>query len=94
MRNWPELFLVLVLVFPLSAAGADSENGRILHDSNCTRCHGKDMYTRPGRTIDSLQALQKRVHQCVLMADLPWFEEEIEDVVEYLNVYFYNFEMK
>ena len=94
MRNWLKLLFAALLLNPLYTAAADSENGKALHNANCSRCHGSDIYTRPGRMVNSLQELDKRVHQCVQMAELPWFDEEIKDVVEYLNVYFYNFGMK
>lgn len=94
MQNWLKTLIITLLVIPSFASAANSENGKRLHDSHCTRCHNSEIYTRPDRTVHSLEELKKRVHQCVLMAALPWFDEEIEDVIEYLNVYFYNFGIK
>jgi len=77
---------------------ANLENGKELHNSNCTSCHisihggdGSGIYTRENRRIESLSALIKQVNRCHDSLGLPWPEEHITDVVEYLNNDFYKF---
>lgn len=94
MRNWLNTLIILSSFFSFSCFAADAENGKRLYEAGCVRCHNSEIFTRPDRKIKTLEGLKKRVHQCVLMAQLPWFDEEIDDVIEYLNVYFYNFGMK
>ena len=69
----------------------DIENGKALHDANCKRCHNENVYTRKDRLIHSYDALRERIIQCELMAEMAWFDEEIDDVVAYLNQAFYKF---
>ena len=54
-----------------SAVTADIENGKELHNSNCTSCHisiqggdGSGIYTRENRRIESHPALIKQVNRC------------------------------
>ena len=72
----------------------DIGNGKALHDENCTRCHQPDIYTREKRMVNSFTELQEQVRQCELMAELVWFDEEIEDVTAYLNDSYYRFKIE
>lgn len=89
------LRLLIVLVLPAitaNALAADIENGKALHDANCVRCHQAEVYTRENRMVNSYTELYERVRQCEIMAEMAWFEEEIEDVVSYLNETYYKFD--
>lgn len=77
---------------------ADPERGRELHKENCIRCHasmmggdGTGIYTRPDRRIESLDALYKQVRRCKTSLGVPWPDDQIDDVVTYLNQNFYKF---
>lgn len=72
--------------------------GKQLHDSSCLQCHASltggqpDLiYSRAGRTVNSLDALSKRVAACVIVADVNWTAEQQQQVVDYLNSQFYKF---
>ena len=41
---------------------------------------------------NSYDALHERVRQCEIMAEMAWFDEEIDDVVSFLNHAYYRFE--
>ncbi|MND06774.1 Green heme protein [compost metagenome] len=49
------------------------------------------MYTRPQRLVNSYAELRKRVQECELGAELGWFDEEVDAVVDHLNEAFYEF---
>ena len=92
------LALSIISLVSLSA-NADIQNGKELHNSNCTNCHvsmqggdGSSIYTRDNSRINSLSALIKQVKRCRDSLGVEWPEEDITDVVEYLNTSFYNFE--
>lgn len=86
-------FFVLILpVVSVSSLAANIENGKALHNANCVRCHQAEVYTRENRMVNSYTELYERVRQCEIMAEMAWFEEEIEDVVGYLNEIYYKFE--
>lgn len=80
----------------LGARAADSAAGQRLHDKNCTVCHnslfggdGNRIYTRADRRIKSLPGLQAQVRRCEASLGLKWFDEDVDNVVEYLNRTFY-----
>ena len=90
--------LVCSLVFFSSISFADIQNGKELHQSNCTSCHismqggdGSSIYTRENKRIESHPALIKQVKRCRDSLGVPWPEEHVNDVVEYLNNNFYNY---
>ena len=89
--------IVLILLSPLTLA-ADAEHGKTLHQSHCTTCHmgmtggdGSALYTRKDRRVRSLQGLQAQVRRCETTLELKWFDEDVADVVEYLNARYYKF---
>lgn len=69
----------------------DLKAGQSLHDANCQKCHGSSVYTRPDHKVTSLDGLRKQVKRCELSLDLTWFDDQTEDVVQYLNSSYYKF---
>ena len=89
--------VVCVMITPLfltPVLAVDLKNGKSLHDENCLRCHNESKYTREDRMIKNFQQLHERIKQCELMAELTWFDEEIDDVAAYLNDQFYHFNLQ
>lgn len=81
------------------AAQAESTHGKELHNANCIQCHsnmfggdGSGIYTRPNRRVRSLQGLEKQVRFCAQNLGHTWFDDEIQEVSNYLNREFYHFE--
>ena len=77
---------------------ADVNRGKSLHDDNCIECHvsiqggdGSGIYTRQDRRIDSLSALRSQVKRCKNSMGVPWPDDQIDDVVAYLNNMYYKF---
>ena len=86
--------MLLALVFALSSSmtfAADIENGEDLHFTNCTGCHDESIYTRDNRRVKSLDRLGIQVVFCKDSLELAWFDEDVADVVEYLNQTYYHF---
>ncbi len=86
-----------LIVTPVAAG--DLARGKQLHSNNCISCHtamyggdGTAIYTRPDRKIESLDALRAQVSRCKDNLGIGWPEDQVEDVVTYLNSTFYNFE--
>lgn len=75
----------------LLPAGAGAETGSQLHDKHCTSCHDERVYTREDRRVTSLDALTKQVQRCELSLGLKWFDEDVDDVTNYLNTTYYKF---
>lgn len=70
---------------------ADAKRGEALYQANCMGCHDTSVHTRPNSIIPSLNALEKRVRFCETNARLKWSDEQIEDVIAWLNQTFYKF---
>jgi len=88
----------LSLTFVATAHAADLKRGKQLLEENCIKCHadmvggdGSKIYTRADRRIDSLAALNKQVHRCKTSLGVSWPEDQIADVVAYLNKTYYKF---
>ena len=69
----------------------DRDNGEELHMENCTGCHGIEMYTRENRKVTSLPELGTRVRFCKNNLGVAWFDDEVNDVIHYLNTEYYKF---
>jgi hypothetical protein len=83
--------ILVLLNLALPAAAADIENGDDLHFENCTGCHDETVYTRENRTVQSMQRLGLQVEFCKDTLELTWFDEDVDDVVEFLNRNYYLF---
>lgn len=94
----PLALLLLGSLFAIGAQAADASRGATLHNQQCTACHaarfgnnGNDIYTRADRRVQSLPALQQQVNRCKNNLQIVWFDEDVDDVVEYLNTTIYKF---
>ncbi len=94
-----QLFLALIFIsLATPALASDINRGKSLHDDNCIECHvsiqggdGSGIYTRPDRRIDSLPALRSQVNRCKNSMGVSWPQDQIDDVVTYLNRTYYKF---
>ena len=80
------------LLLPALGEAADIARGKELHQANCMQCHGTGVYVRDDRRIHSLEALQHQVKRCKTALGAAWPDDQVDDVVEYLNRNFYRFE--
>ncbi|MCU7837460.1 MAG: cytochrome c [gamma proteobacterium symbiont of Taylorina sp.] len=93
----PAAITLCVLITMTSASyAADPANGKTLHNESCIACHtsltnGKPdtLYTRPDRKFNSLHGLKSQVMRCQTSVGANWFDDQIDDVVQYLNTTFY-----
>jgi len=94
----PSLLLGLSLgLFSSGAAASGQErapdlaNGEKLVTQNCTRCHDDSVYTRPNRRVKTLPGLGKQVRFCKDNLGITWFDDEVNDVIYFLNDRYYHF---
>ena len=85
--------LLYVFISPTQAAEHSSKEhpGKVLHDKNCMECHGVSMYTRSNRKMGNIKALTTQVKRCDSFVGAQWFDEDVADVVMYLNNSYYKF---
>jgi hypothetical protein len=67
------------------------EHGNKMHKEHCYKCHTESVYTRDNRFIKSLDALSKQVVRCKDNTGAPWFDEDTDAVVHFLNEKYYKF---
>lgn len=84
--------LLLTASIPGLGNATDIKAGQSLHDTHCMKCHGSEVYTRPDHHVMSMEGLRQQVQRCDTNLGLTWFEEEIENVSQYLNTQYYKFE--
>lgn len=68
----------------------DAAKGKLLHNRDCTSCHNNSVYTRPNH-IKSLGGLQQRVQMCAKMLHKGYSDDDVANLVEYLNDNYYKF---
>lgn len=73
------------------ADDAEKASGKELHEKNCVSCHKPELYTKPNRRVTSREKLSTQVQFCVQQLNLQLFDEEAENVAEYLNTEYYHF---
>jgi hypothetical protein len=86
-----QTILLAIAMVLSSGAWADVQHGKQLHDERCTKCHDDSVYTREDHFITSKEALTKQVQRCALNTGAQWFDEDVADVVDYLNTTYYKF---
>ena len=82
---------LIVACCSMSAAAANIENGDDLHFEHCTGCHDSSVYTRENRNVRNLERLGAQVRFCKNSLGLTWFDDEVDDVIHYLNKTYYHF---
>lgn len=82
----------------VSAAENSLQAGKKLVDTHCISCHassyggdGSGIYTREYRKVRSFNGLKAQVTNCNTMLNLKWFDDEEQQVVQYLNHTYYRF---
>ena len=66
-------------------------HGEQAHQTHCYKCHSDDVYTRENRLVKSIDALSKQVVRCKDGSNVPWFDEDTDAVVQFLNNKYYRF---
>ena len=65
--------------------------GEEAHKNHCYKCHTDEIYTRENRFVKSIDALSKQVVRCQEGSNIPWFDEDAEAVVQFLDKKYYKF---
>jgi len=86
------LLFALLMTFASNSSATDIENGKELHQQNCVRCHSAEAYTSESRKVMDKKALATRVKQCDYALGTQLFDEDIADIVAYLNKEYYHFD--
>ncbi|MBD3821497.1 MAG: hypothetical protein IE914_04475 [Thiotrichales bacterium] len=91
---WKHSLIILTCCLSFSAQSDDSiMPGKKLHDdANCMRCHAKLGYNTDKTirmNIQSIKDLKRAVDFCNHNLNVGWFDDEVSEVVDYLNKTYY-----
>lgn len=65
--------------------------GELLYSIHCSACHTSEIHWREQRLATDWDSLKVQVNRWQAISGLRWSEEEISDVVFYLNAVYYDF---
>lgn len=92
---WSAVACVLALVVlssvPSTGFAVDKERGRALYENHCTVCHTPKVHSRPNRIPMNVEEVRQLVANWAKEENLHWTDEEINDVVWYLNTTRYRY---
>jgi len=91
MKLIPSIAFCFVFLSSLPLFAADIKNGKELHGESCLSCHTTAKYTAETRSIKDLASLEAQVKRCDYSLGIQWFDEDITDVITYLNNDYYQF---
>jgi mono/diheme cytochrome c family protein len=72
-------------------AAVTFDRGQALYENHCQTCHEEQVHMRYSRRATSIEDLRQQVTSWSYHAALGWSEEEVADVVDYLDREFYHF---
>jgi spore coat polysaccharide biosynthesis protein SpsF (cytidylyltransferase family) len=88
------LFALLLSGSSVATASEETDDpmhGENVHNEHCYKCHTDSVYTRENRFVKSIDALGKQVVRCRDNNNIPWFDEDSDAVVQFLNQKYYKF---
>ncbi|MCK5726451.1 MAG: hypothetical protein KAH22_06470 [Thiotrichaceae bacterium] len=85
------LISALLSTTAIASSGNPAKGQALFTKANCQSCHSAAIFSKPDRKIKSQQELESKVRFCDTQLDANWFDDEISDVVAYLNKVFYKF---
>ncbi len=100
MKNLKKSIFTLIAISGFAIApfaqAADLENGQTQLEAECSGCHGDGHYMRENRKAKSYVEVSSWVSGCKERTNKgeDWFPEDQQDVVDYLNTEFYEYEKK
>ncbi|VAW81688.1 hypothetical protein MNBD_GAMMA13-1945 [hydrothermal vent metagenome] len=89
--NMKYLLITMTLALLAGQSSADVKHGQQLHDASCVKCHDNGVYTRKDRFVGDKNALTTQVQRCKANVGAQWFDEDVADVVDFLDTSYYKF---
>jgi mono/diheme cytochrome c family protein len=88
------IFLPVVsfaVAVPLLAQAPAVSRGALLYETHCVACHDTQVHWRDRKLVADWAGLSAQVRRWQANAGLDWTDDEIDDVVRYLNAAIYRF---
>ena len=94
----PRMFANLVFVAigaiaatTLAQPAPSATRGELLYNTHCIACHTTQVHWREQKLASDWPSLERQVRRWSGNSGLAWSNEEVADVVRYLNVTYYRF---
>jgi hypothetical protein len=71
-----------------------ASRGQLLYENHCSSCHECAVHAHDSKRLRSLSELRGVVWRWAEQSRLRWKEEDVEDVVRFLNSRYYQFESR
>ncbi|MEP7182048.1 MAG: cytochrome c [Betaproteobacteria bacterium] len=84
-------WLIVVPAAAQSPVPPVESRGAMLYATHCSGCHTKAMHWRENRLATDRAKLEIQVRRWQRVAGLTWSDDEVADVVRYLDVVYYRF---
>lgn len=82
---------LLLLFLPVAAMAQDAARGRLLYETHCGGCHYERVHQRLRSDVKGLDDLRATVARWAAQTKHRFTEEDLQDVVQYLNESHYRF---
>ncbi len=86
-----------ILIFTLffTSLFSNAERGQELYNqAKCYECHDPSEFTSKQRRAKNYKQLIKNVEACRFKTNADWFDEDKDDVVDFLNKAYYKYDIK
>lgn len=84
------MFASLASVLAAASEEAAKSRGQLLYENHCIRCHETSVHTRNPSRVTRLDDLYQWVEKWASVQHLGWKQNDIRDVVDYLNQEYYH----
>lgn len=82
---------VALLASAWGVRAADRERGRMLYENHCFECHDSVVHVRETRKAKTRSDIRRRIIGFARFLELGWDEDEVTDVLHYLDSRYYGF---
>ena len=89
-----KLLISTSLLFLCSALYSNETytNGEeLFNEAKCMECHNREDFKKDEKKVKNTKVLFQKVQACALNSEAEWFDEDMLDVVHYLNKKHYKF---
>lgn len=82
---------VVLLASAGGVVAQDLERGQMLYENHCQECHDSVVHVRETREASTRADVRRRIVSFARFLELGWGEDEVTDVLNYLNARYYGF---
>lgn len=87
----PLCALPIALALSAQPAPPATSRGQLLYETHCIACHSKEVHWRERKLVSDWTSLAAETRRWQANIGLRWSNDEIADVVRYLNTTIYRF---